>query len=255
MRFKLLSDLHLEFDRGDLWKPTPTAEDNITTLLLAGDIHIGRKAEAWIDEMCDRYHKVIYILGNHEYYDNEYYGVQDFWRNKDQTGNFVFLENSHTYLKGNVAVFGATMWTYVHNSYAWDAKRMNDYRIIKINDYGNIRTLRISDTNIIHDVTIEKLTKFLAMPMPDGGRKIVMTHHLPHLDCVNPKYYGSDMNKFFVTNLDDIIKENDIAYWVHGHTHDNVNTVVHGTHILCNPRGYHGYELNKNFDEDLIFYV
>jgi predicted phosphodiesterase len=253
MKFKLLSDLHLEFDRGNPWFPQPTADDKDTTLLLAGDIHVGKNAEMWIDEMCDRFHKVIYILGNHEYYGHEYYAIQSFWRDKDQSGNFVFLENDHTYVRGDVAIFGATLWTFVQIRDPFMARRMNDYRIIKINDYGIIRTLTVDDTNEIHQNTIYKLKKFLDLQI--DAQKIVMTHHLPHPICVHPRYVGDSLNAFFVTDLDDILKQYDIAVWVHGHTHDNVDTEVHGTRILCNPRGYSGVQLNNNFNQGLTFCV
>lgn len=264
MKFKLLSDLHLEFYGAErpglrkqkVWKPKETPEDKDTVLLLAGDIHVGRHAEPWIDEMCERFKEVVYIAGNHEFYHNEYSKVLDFWENKFQGGNFTFLENDHyTNYDEGYRIFGATLWTNVVDPFnVWHGRKiMTDYQVIKFNHMGSghIRNLNVQDTNNFHLYTIQKLQQWLQVPWE--GKTIVMTHHLPHPLCVQEKWKGNNLNDFFMTNLDNIIERFDIDYWVHGHTHDNVDVTVHGTRILCNPMGYHGVQLNQDFNEDLTF--
>jgi len=254
MKFKLLSDLHLEFYKGDLWKPAPTDQDKNTVLLLAGDIHVGKRGGPWIDEMCERFKEVVYILGNHEFYNQEYYKTIDFWKNKDQTDNFTFLDNDW-FIIDDVRIFGATLWTDVtdaHNIW-YGPKMMTDYQIIKLNHMksGQYRKINVQDTNNFHWETIVKLQDWLKTPWE--GKTIVMTHHLPHPLCVHPKWTGNALNDFFMTNLDHIIEENDIDVWCHGHTHDNVDVNTHGTRIVCNPMGYHGIKLNQNFNEEFTF--
>jgi UDP-2,3-diacylglucosamine pyrophosphatase LpxH len=263
-KFKLLSDLHLEFyDKripGGLikqhkpWVPEPRDDDKDTVLLLAGDIHVGKKGEEWINRMCKRFKEVIYIAGNHEFYGNEYYEVLDHWNNKNQEGNFTFL-NDDTCIVDDVRIFGATLWTNVTDAFnVWNGKKMmTDYKVIKFNHMrnGQLRKLNVQDTNNFHLETIQKLQQWLQIPWK--GKTIVMTHHLPHPLCTHPKWEGNNLNDFFVTNLDNIIERFDIDYWVHGHTHDNVDVKVHGTRILCNPMGYHGIQLNQDFNGDCTF--
>ncbi|MCY1376215.1 hypothetical protein D9M69_636870 [compost metagenome] len=34
--------------------------------------------------------------------------------------------------------------------------------------------------------------------------------------------------------------------WVHGHTHDSFDYMLHGTRVACNPRGYAKNGVNEN---------
>jgi len=267
MKFKLLSDLHLEFcDRKryglkdqPYFKPTPTDEDKDTVLLLPGDIHTGMKAQPWLEDMCKQFKHVVYVLGNHEFYGNEWYKVKDYWAKVDVADNFTFLDDGVLFLD-DVRVIGGTLWTAVRgqtDNYAftvWNgSQRMTDYKVTKINHKrtGNYRKLHPGDTIEAHYDTVNYL-KFI-LETPWDGKTIVMTHHLPHNKCIQPQWEGSDLNAFFVTDLDYIINNFNINVWVHGHTHDNIDINVHGTRILCNPMGYHGVALNQDFNEGLVF--
>jgi hypothetical protein len=51
------------------------------------------------------------------------------------------------------------------------------------------------------------------------------------------------MNGGFGSDLDDfIIDHPEIQVWTHGHTHDPFNYKIGNTRVICNPRGYTGYE-------------
>jgi hypothetical protein len=46
----------------------------------------------------------------------------------------------------------------------------------------------------------------------------------------------------------------EIRVWTHGHTHDVFDYTVGQTRILCNPRGYKGYEQRaEEFDPTVGF--
>lgn len=253
--FKLMSDLHLEFYNDNVWKPTISDQDKDTVLLLAGDIGVGLSARGWITEMCGRYKYVLYILGNHEFYKNEFYRIQESWGNlADMPDNFRFLNNSVAYID-DIRVLGTTLWTAIQNPHnRWFIQQgMNDFRTIKINDNGNWRRLNTHDTDRAHEAALYFLAEELRKPWP--GKTIVMTHHLPHPKCVAERFKDSPYNEAFVTDLQYYFDKFDIDFWLHGHTHDSVDTHVGKTRILCNPRGYHGYEINPDFNEDLTFYV
>jgi len=265
-KFKLLSDLHLEFYQRPnikgkmpkVWKPTPNDQDKDTILLLAGDIHVGTKAWPWIQQMCKRYKEVIYILGNHEFYKQKYNKTINAWReiakDPEYVERFTFLHNDYyVNFDDRFRIFGATLWTDVTDPFLqWSARqRMNDYNLITFDAGGHYRKLKVLDTNAEHYETLYHLENFLKEDF--DGKTIVMTHHLPHNKCTHEKWKASPLNDFFRTDLDWIFKKYDIDYWVHGHTHDNVDVHVGKTRILCNPMGYHGVALNQDFNEDLTF--
>lgn len=255
-----MSDLHLEFYRPrpgmptfPPWEPTPNDQDKDTVLLLAGDIHVGLGAVDWITKMCDRYKNVVYILGNHEFYHNEFKKVKREWKEKDMPDNFHFLDNDVVVID-DVRILGTTMWTLVTDPFARlrGQQGMSDYAVIKINQPSGIyRRLNVADT----DKECIAATLFLehALDKPFDGKTIVMTHHLPHPDCVAAQYQNHPLNPFYLNDLTELIEKYNIDVWCHGHTHDNVDIHVGKTRILCNPRGYHGVALNRDFNEDLTF--
>jgi hypothetical protein len=47
--------------------------------------------------------------------------------------------------------------------------------------------------------------------------------------------FSSDMSEF-------ILDRPQICLWTHGHMHDPFDYVIGSTRVVCNPRGYIGYE-------------
>jgi predicted phosphodiesterase len=258
MKFKLVSDLHLEFYRGATeWEPEQLPYDNEIVLLLAGDINTGLKAAPWLKTMCERYKHVVYILGNHEFYAHEWHEVKDGWKKLEMPDNFTFLDDDVLYLDG-VRVLGGTLWTLVQDQTkdfggtVWKGQqRMTDYRVAKIRVGNEYKRLDVGTTIRAHKDTVKFLTAELEKPYE--GKTVVMTHHLPAMACVAERFKGDELNAFFVTKLEYLMEAYAIDVWCHGHTHDKVDTVVHNTRVLCNPRGYPGVQLNNEYIEDLTF--
>ena len=73
---------------------------------------------------------------------------------------------------------------------------------------------------------------------------VVVGHHSPSRLSTHPKYaHDVLMNGGYSSNLDDFITERpQIKVWVHGHTHHDFDYMIGETRIVCNPRGYIGYE-------------
>jgi predicted phosphodiesterase len=55
--------------------------------------------------------------------------------------------------------------------------------------------------------------------------------------------------------LDELVARSGAALWIHGHTHVSQDYRIGNTRVICNPRGYAGYELNPAFDPRLIIEV
>lgn len=77
----------------------------------------------------------------------------------------------------------------------------------------------------------------------DPGSYIVVGHHCPSELSVADCYKGNLLNAAFRSKLDDFIKPRpQIKLWIHGHTHHNFDYTLGDTRVVCNPRGYIGYE-------------
>lgn len=79
---------------------------------------------------------------------------------------------------------------------------------------------------------------------PADMKVVVVGHHAPSKASTHPRYkhetmmntaYSSDLNSFMLDNPN-------IKLWTHGHTHEDFDYMVGSTRVVCNPRGYDGYE-------------
>jgi Icc-related predicted phosphoesterase len=67
---------------------------------------------------------------------------------------------------------------------------------------------------------------------------IVITHHLPSYQSVQPVYIGEPTNCYYVCNMEELILSKEPSLWIHGHTHHSCDYSFQGTRIVCNPAGY-----------------
>lgn len=80
---------------------------------------------------------------------------------------------------------------------------------------------------------------------------VVVTHHLPHIRSVAPRYVGDALTRYFLHDISDVVEGCGARLWLHGHTHDSMDYRVGPTRVLCNPFGYRRYEENPGFQEFL----
>lgn len=77
---------------------------------------------------------------------------------------------------------------------------------------------------------------------------VVVGHHAPSKLSTHPRYkHDTLMNGAYSSSLDEYILEHpQIKLWTHGHTHEDFDYMLGSTRIVCNPRGYDGYEGRAN---------
>lgn len=239
---RLLSDLHMEFWKGESFPWVNTPND---ILILAGDIHVGpAKLQAALEHFAKVSNHVIYVPGNHEYYG---YNINSYDKLK-LPSNVHFLNPGHVTI-GDYTFVGATLWTDFHNdphAVMSAAAGITDFKRIKYME----RKFSPSDCRniFLHHYAYLKTAQMLP------GKKIYITHFLPSLKCVSPYWQvnGGALNKYFAANLDDFISSlEDTPYWLFGHTHDSVDITINNTRFISNPFGYHNYESNPNFMQEL----
>lgn len=257
----LMSDLHLEFGKFSL----PGGD----TLLLAGDVcvadylrpertdkdaqHHKSRCLQFFYEECAKYNRVFYIMGNHEHYNGVFDNTADILREFLSESNVRLLEDEFVDLDENTQLFGGTFWTnYDKNDFhcVHAAKdMMNDHACIKKIYSGLPRTFLPNDAMDVHYRTVDKLKKGLT-----GKKTIVMTHHAPHHNSIAPRFRNALLNGAYYSDQEELMLDHpEIVTWVHGHTHNSFDYMVGTCRVLCNPRGYHGYETNPTFDPNFTF--
>ena len=100
------------------------------------------------------------------------------------------------------------------------------------------------DTVEEHRQLLEYIDTVIQVP----GRYVVVGHHAPSSRSV-ADWYRADtvMNGAFRSELDEFIEDRpQIQLWIHGHMHNASDYVIGQTRVVCNPRGYIGYEACAN---------
>lgn len=273
MRVNVISDLHLEF--GDLELPGGDV------LVISGDACESRtlrkykydpqnimseegnpkrldRAARFFNEEVTKYRRAIYVMGNHEHYHGKFTKT---WHEliAEVPDNVEVLEQQHLEIDG-VLFLGATLWTSCNKAdpmtFMVLKNGMNDYRAITYHDrVRNIyRKLDPQDTLNEYSKTVQY---FRLMCEQNRDKKIVVcTHHAPSFQSVHENYkHEREMNGGYASDLTDFIMDNEnILYWTHGHMHDPSDYMVGQCRVICNPRGYNGYEQRvKHFDPTVGF--
>lgn len=260
MEIRYFSDLHTEFGKFDY---VPIPGDKARTLVLAGDIGVGTTHLETVERLCQEFKHVVMVHGNHEFYDNEVYEVRKAWEKIQSFSipNLHVLDDSVVCLDG-VRFVGGTLWTDMMNedyhTIQIAAKNMSDYHVCKIEKtiYGHldIYALHPNDTIKLHNITKQFIIDVLLEEY--SGKTVVVTHHLPLGACIPKKYKNSTLSGAYYSNLEEIFEKYQFSAWIHGHTHDRVYLDdVYGKKVRCNPRGYYGLELNRDFDPYALLVV
>lgn len=240
MLIRYVSDLHLE---GFL--DTPVRQETVflphdprdseSVLVLAGDIC--SKMAVLIDfikQVESRFIKVIYVPGNHEYYNSE----MCYWNRVFRTA--VRTELSNTYIAAGtvewctiqgVDFIFCTGWADGGRTYQEEqcvTTAISDFRYIKFDD----RVFKVSDMQVIHRWQMAEINSRLNV---SKNKTVVVTHHLPSYKICHPRF-GTVHNGGFASDSDHVLAK--ANYWIHGHTHDTIDTMLGNTRVVANPAGY-----------------
>lgn len=293
MKISYCSDLHLEFGSTTLFNV-----DGADVLVLAGDIITGvdlhHKDPNGIlgARMSDRYHTffeecsrnfkhVIYVMGNHEYYDGDFATMVENIRSKLAYLQNVYVLDRQVKKIGDVTFVGSTLWTDMNDEDPLTLlhlkDRMNDFSCIKNSARKVYRRVPIYEKDTEGNVmkneagyAIQIGEKFKEEPArfspedaldyhrkcldyikeivqnrKEGDKFVVVGHHAPSIQSIHQKYkYDQIMNGGYMSSLEEFILDRpSIKLWIHGHVHDMFDYNIGETRVVCNPRGYSGYEI------------
>ena len=273
MKITVASDLHLEFGDIDLEN-----NEDATVLILSGDICVAadldmrdrrqtemgfarRRSEQFHEffERCAaKFPHVIYVMGNHEYYHSDFATALNEMRRKLAHLTNLYILEREVKVIDDVTFIGGTLWTDMNNLDSLTLYHMrtmmNDFRVITNSTTPvNFRTqegefkTRVGKFMPEDAVTEHVKMKQYIQSVVDGNhdtKYVVVGHHAPSRRSTHAKYaHDTIMNGGYSSDLDEFIEDHpQIKLWTHGHTHHPFDYVVGGTRVVCNPRGYEGYE-------------
>lgn len=248
-------------------------------LVLAGDICVakelpfsdsqyGERFKNFFARCASEFPHVVMIAGNHESYHGDIAKTNQLLKDAvAHLPNFHVLEKE-TFVLGDVTFIGGTLWTDMnggHRGTLYHVERcMNDFRLIKnSNSMVSYKTYLPDPNDSTKQITVfkEKPSTFSTKDACDEHQKtldyidvvisgksdqkfVVVGHHSPSKKSIKPQYEHDTLtNGGYSSDLDFFIEDRpQIKVWVHGHTHHTFEYMVGETRIVCNPRGYKGYE-------------
>lgn len=275
MKIAVASDIHLEFGDIDI-----VNDSQADVLILSGDIcvaadldmrdrrqtelgfarHRSERFHDFFERCTQNFPHVIYIMGNHEYYHSDFATALGEMRRKlAHLPNLYILEREIKVID-DVTFIGGTLWTDMNNrdelTLYHMRTMMNDFRVIQNSGVpvhfrtqdGEFKT-RVAKFSPEDAVTehvkmkeyIQVVTAFLGK---NPNKYVVVGHHAPSRRSTHAMYaHDTIMNGGYSSDMDQFIEERpEIKLWTHGHTHHVFDYMIGETRVVCNPRGYHGYE-------------
>ena len=224
--------------------------------------------------------QIVYVMGNHEHYDYDIAWTHDTLKAQLAFPNLHILEKESVTIN-DVTFVGATLWTDMNKGdevTIWQvANMMNDFRLIKnsnvmLKHKNNIykiedgKLIRGEDGQLViervdhyekpstwspeqsYSVHKETLAYFNDTLKDTSKTYVVVGHHAPSPLSIAEKYKGDMvMNGAFHSDLSSFIMDRpQIKLWTHGHMHNVSDYMIGETRVVCNPRGYIGYESFAN---------
>jgi Icc-related predicted phosphoesterase len=244
LQLQVVSDLHLDHHRDgglDFLTHLPVAAE---VLVIAGDLaelrFFGQTKER-LESLCKGRRRVFFVTGNHEYYNGTPSAVDALIAAVEaELPVLRVLRPGRVEELDGHRVLGATLWFRDDPYNAMYAKNMNDFHQIK------------QFTPWVYEQNVAALN-FLESDLSPGD--IVVTHHLPSKESVHPRYTGSPINRFFLCDMEGLIRERKPALWLHGHTHQACDYKIDTCRIVANPLGYPRESSNLTFNDKLVLSV
>lgn len=253
MRLNVLSDLHMSV--AGLERPRNDAD----LVVLAGDIARPREAAAWALGF-DK--PVLYVLGNHEFYGSSLEGAAAELKRLCAGTHVHVLDQDEAVIDG-VRFLGSTLWTDFRLFGDGDARdqAMASARHL-MRDFSRIRIVDAADALFAPEDSAALFRRHAdwidgRLDSPHAGPTVVITHHAPSRRSIHPRFADSLTSACFVSDAEHLLQDHRAQLWIHGHTHDSFDYVLHGARVVCNPRGYakDGVNENPRFNPDFIVEV
>lgn len=244
-----ISDLHLAFYIKNLNKETNTTQQvtefidrkikpqaKSPLLIIAGDINENNNVVIDTVNACTKYyHKVIFILGNHEYYiynkemqekyqhnsSNKISELNEVFNNHS---NIIFLDKTNTtnglITYNGFTIAGDTFWYKPNNIKDWlynyPTQRDSSWILSELSKKDKILKLHNDSMNWYNNLP--------------NNIDLIISHIPPFRNENNNR--GN--NECYYNN----IKEYKSPIWIYGHDHQPADITINNTRLVSNPWGY-----------------
>lgn len=266
MRCHYLSDLHLESQefRGTL----PRGD----VLIIAGDLchaialdpaqtvpHRAKQRDRvlrFVSEATSAFRHVLLVPGNHEHYDGVFEDTAALLRRHLPV---TVLDNEAVEIDG-VRFFGTTLWTDhdARNGASMEKIRrgMGEYFFAKTHNDASDKQLSLTKLRPVHTLAAhDRALTALRCEACRSRPMVVITHHAPSPQGLNPQHKGNGLDGAFASDLEEFIAGlSNVPVWIHGHTHIRRRYRIADTTLLANCCGFIGRDLSaRNFSPDVYF--
>jgi len=251
MKIQILSDVHsellaryqsLSLEKDSKYRQWSGSVESVGAdiVVLAGDIDLGTKGVEWAISESERLDTpFIYVAGNHEFYNREYYSTLKQLREITAGTSVHFLECDELIVEG-VRFLGTTLWTNynlfldVPKEHVMKecGKALNDHQVIRISPDG-VFTPRHALK--LHTKSVAWLKNKLNIKR-DGIKTVVVTHHGPSKSCQHENFTEGPISAAFYSDLDELVSQADA--WIFGHTHFNIDVMKNNCRLISNQPGY-----------------
>ena len=234
MKIQYCSDLHLEFEANAHFLMQNPWQVSGDILLLAGDIaplHDRYLVHPFLDMISGLYQMVFWVPGNHEYYHKDLMEFPASLNMKIREN--IFVVNNLNFVYEEVHFVFSTLWSRIEPLFEKKIEQnIADFNQISLND----KKFKTSDYNKLHEQSLQFIRQSLnsIRELPS----VVVTHHLPALQCNDFNHRHSALNDAYATDLSDFIEQVDASFWIYGHSHFNQKPLIIGkTLLLTNQLG------------------
>lgn len=233
MNIQVLSDLHFD-QHGFLDRPPPSISPDADVLILAGDIINGKVLGTQPEVFCKWYSSIntpiIYVLGNHEYDElltvNAARLAYSTWLGR-LNPNTILLEDGMVEVMG-VSFIGASLFT-----------KLSPLEEVRMRSFLNSDRMPKDFTGEWWGDKFRQSKRYLVKTLKElKTPTVVVTHFAPSYMSVGESFKGYASNCYFVSDLDNLLEQYPVKYWIHGHTHTPHLYQVGETKVVCNPHGY-----------------
>ena len=246
MILRVISDLHYEFyetprKKQQFWLKFREWAGNVQpndVLLLAGDLCTAfnstgpnRAYEELLTALRGMFGQVIFVAGNHEYYGSSGSRAAVVQRLEQiaQATGCVFLHRKSIQLSEQLAISGATLWSHIDSA-----------AVASMNDFHPKNGFSARAEYIAEHLADVAWLSQLRVATP---HHVILTHHLPSLKLIHPKYDKPELaalNTGFATDILPKLDLTGVDYIFSGHTHEHVSYQANNTLCFVNPLGYPG---------------
>ncbi len=242
MKAKFLSDIHYDYAREEKQKQIEAYGKDADLLLIAGDfgnsLETIKECLSFLSKSCKRF---VFVLGNHDLTvewdkdidttEEKMKRIYDFTR---KLGNATLLGYRENLTMVDNILIGGTMGMWDFYRDIWDFPRYID-----LIEY-DWKTKWFDGKYWGKDVNLEKISEDERIKLDyitKARPTIVLTHFAPWPCATNPKYHGSQDNRYFYFNIEQF-DYSGVKYWGCGHTHDAHKLMIGNTQVMLNPLGY-----------------